>query len=112
VLKFDSSVISSITQLEQLVKAFSFFKSKGKRIVSYIENSFSELDYLAAASGTVVVLPPGSMVYLTGVGGEFLFLKKLFDQQGIEVDYARSSEYKSATGSLRRSISKNRSRLA
>ncbi|GEM_PF-1873892 len=97
---FDQPVVTSVDSLEALVKVYSYLKSKGKRIVTYINNSFSQLDYLAAASGTEVIVPPESFIYLVGVGGNFLFFKQLLDRQGIEVEYARSSEYKSALDSF------------
>ncbi len=94
VLEFDSSVILSVDILEELYAAFSYFKSKGKRIITYLDFSFSELDYLAAAAGSTVVASPYSLVPLVGVGSRLIFFKNLFDELGIEVEYARSSEYK------------------
>ncbi len=95
-MDFDSVTVTSIDVLEEISDAFSYFKKKGKKIITYMNNSFSQLDYLAAASGTEVIVSPANFIYLTGVGGNFLFFKKLFDKERISVDYSRSSSYKSA----------------
>jgi len=96
VLEIESGVVLSVDVLEELYQAFSYFKSKGKRIVTYIDSSFSELSYLAAAAGDTVVVPPYSLVPLVGVGARLLFFKNLFEELEIDVEYVRSSEYKAA----------------
>ncbi len=104
---FDHPVVGSIGELEKIKDAYFYFKSKGKKIVAYVNNSFSQLDYLAAACGSEVIIPPSSFIFLSGVGAEFLFFKNLFDREGIEVEYARSSNYKSALDAfIRENLSK------
>ena len=94
-VKFDTTAISSFDVLEELSDAFDYFTSRDKQIVSYLANSNSQLDFLAAARGSRVVAAPAAFINLVGVGGEFLFYKGLLEQAGVEVDYARSGEYKS-----------------
>ncbi len=104
---FDHPVVSSVGNLEEIKNAYFYFTGKGKRIVTYINNSFSQLDYLAAACGSKVIIPPTGFIFLSGVGGEFLFFKKLFEKEGIEVEYSRSSNYKSALDTfIREKLSK------
>ncbi len=93
---FDHPVVGSVGNLEEIKNAYSYFTEKGKKIVTYINNSFSQLDYLAAACGTRIIIPPTGFIFLSGVGAEFLFFKTLFDREGVEVEYSRSSNYKSA----------------
>ncbi len=96
VLTFETTTVLSIDVLEELVDALSYLKSRGKTIVSYLDSSFSEFDYLAAAAGTTVVASPYTIVPLVGVGARLLFYKNLFEKLGIDVEYARSSDYKSS----------------
>jgi protease-4 len=96
VLTFESTTVLSIDVLEELVDALGYLKSRGKTIVSYLDSSYSEFDYLAAAAGTTVVASPYTIVPLVGVGARLLFYRNLFEKLGIDVEYARSSEYKSA----------------
>ena len=111
VLTFESTTVLSIDVLEELVDAFSYLKSRGKTIVSYLDSSYSEFDYLAAAAGTTVVASPYTIVPLVGVGVRFLFYKNLFDKLGIDVEYARSNDYKSALDRfLRESLSEENRR--
>ena len=111
VLTFESTTVLSIDVLEELVDAFSYLKSRGKTIISYLDSSFSEFDYLAAAAGTTVVASPYAIVPLVGVGARFLFYRNLFEKLGIDVEYARSSDYKSALDRfLRESLSQENRR--
>jgi protease-4 len=102
VLTFRGTTVSSPYVLEELVEAFSYLKSRGKRIVTYLDSSYSEFDYLAAAAGTTVVAAPYALVPLVGVSSRQLFFKRLFEELGIEVEYARTSQYKSALDPLLR----------
>jgi protease-4 len=102
VLTFRGTTVLSPHVLEELVEVFSYLKSRGKRIVTYLDSSYSEFDYLAAAAGTTVVAAPYALVPLLGVSSRQLFFKRLFEELGIEVEYARTSEYKSALDPLLR----------
>ena len=111
ILTFESTTVLSIDVLEELVDAISYLKSRGKTIVSYLDSSYSEFDYLAAAAGTTVVASPYTIVPLVGVGARLLFFKNLFEKLGIDVEYARSSDYKSALDRfLRESLSEENRR--
>lgn len=111
VLTFESTTVLSIDVLEELVDALSYLKSRGKTIVSYLDSSYSEFDYLAAAAGTRVVASPYTIVPLVGVGARLLFYRNLFEKLGIDVEYARSSDYKSALDRfLRESLSEENRR--
>jgi protease-4 len=96
VLTFEATTVLSVDVLEELSEAFAHLKNRGKTIVTYLDSSYSELDYLTAAAGTTVVTSPYALIPLVGVGARQIFFKNLFEELGIEVEYARSSEYKSA----------------
>jgi protease-4 len=96
VLTFESTTVTSVDVLEELAEAFAHFKSRGKRIVTYLDSPYSEFDYLTAAAGTTVVASPFSLIPLVGVGARQLYFRQLFEQLGIRVEYARSGEHKSA----------------
>jgi protease-4 len=102
ILRFDGSIILSPDVLEEVLGALQALKSSGKRIVAYIDSSFSQFDYLAAAAADTLVVSPYTVVPLVGVGAQLLFFKGLFDRLGIDVEYARSSDYKSALDTLLR----------
>jgi protease-4 len=96
VLTFEATTVLSVDVLEELAEAFAYLKSRGKRIVTYLDSPYSEFDYLAAAAGTKVVASPFALIPLVGVGARQLYFKQLFEELGIQVEYARSSDYKSA----------------
>jgi protease-4 len=96
VLIFEATTVGSVDVLEELVEVFAYLKSRGKRIVTYLGSPYSEFDYLAAAAGSTVVASPSALIPLVGVGARQLYFKQLFEKLGIQVEYARSSDYKSA----------------
>jgi protease-4 len=111
VLTFEGTTVRSVDVLEELAEVFTYLKSRGKRIVSYLDSTYSEFDYLAAAAGTTVVASPFSLIPLIGVGARQLYFKRLFEEAGIEVEYARSSDYKSGLDQfLRESLSEENRR--
>jgi protease-4 len=111
VLTFETTTVGSIDVVEELAEVFAYMKSRGKCIVSYLDCPYSELDYLTAAAGTKVVASPYTLIPLVGVGARQLYFKQLFEQLGIRVEYARSSEYKSALDQfLRESLSEENRR--
>jgi protease-4 len=111
VLTFEATTVRSIDVLEELAEAFAYLKSRGKRIVTYLDSPYSEFDYLTAAAGTTVVASPFALIPLVGVGARQLYFKELFEELGIRVEYARSSEYKSALDQfLRESLSEENRR--
>ena len=111
VLTFETTTVGSIDVVEELAEVFAYLKSWGKRIVSYLDCPYSEFDYLTAAAGTKVVASPFTLIPLVGVGARQLYFKQLFEELGIRVEYARSSEYKSALDQfLRESLSEENRR--
>jgi protease-4 len=102
VLIFEATTVQSVDVLEELFEVFTYLKARGKRIVTYLDSPYSEFDYLAAAAGSTVVASSSTLIPLVGVGMRQLYFKKLFEELGIQVEYARSSEYKSALDRLLR----------
>jgi protease-4 len=96
VLTFEATTVRSIDVVEELAEVFAYLKSRGKRIVTYLGSPYSEFDYLTAAAGSTVVASPFTLIPLVGVGARQLYFKQLFEELGIQVEYARSSNYKSA----------------
>jgi len=111
VLTFEATTVRSVEVLEELAEVFAYLKSRGKRIVTYLDSPYSQFDYLVAAAGTKVVASPFALIPLVGVGARQLYFKDLFEELGIQVEYARSSDYKSALDRfLRESLSEENRR--
>ncbi len=73
------------------------FRSSGKKVYAYIEESF-ELDkeyYLASACDRVILHPEGILI-INGIGGYIPFIKKMLDKIGVEAEVERVEEYKTA----------------
>jgi len=85
-------------RLEELRDALAKLRAANKRVVALVEvtslNATREL-FLASAA-TRVLVDPGSLAPLGGVGGQFIHLQGFFEKLGIRVQYSRVGEYKSA----------------
>lgn len=53
-------------------------------------------DYFLASAADEIVLPPSSGLMVTGLRGEYLFLKNLLDTVGLEADLHHIGDYKTA----------------
>jgi protease IV len=92
-------IYASYANFLELKEALLDFKSAGKKIYFYFEDS-SNLNYaLAAATADRIFLNPHGSVYLTGFAGGGLYFKNLLDLIGVDVENFRSHEFKTALNS-------------
>jgi protease-4 len=86
---------------EELRAALARLRDKGKRSIAYLEleQLGGNLEYYLASGADEVVMAPASRNALVGLAGEYLFLGGLFEKVGVELEYERIGEYKSAVES-------------
>jgi protease-4 len=87
-------------QAEEIREAILRLGEKGKQTLAVLEvEGFGNAPYyVASAAGRVVATPGGSAPFL-GLAAEYLFLGGLFEKLGVDVEYERVGEYKSAVES-------------
>jgi protease-4 len=71
------------------------FQQRGKKVYAYLEAP-SAPEYYAVSGATQVLLSPGGGLRLQGLATHQLYLRGLFDKLGIEPQFIRLAEYKSA----------------
>jgi protease IV len=85
-------------RLQELRDALGAVRKAGKRVVALVDetslNGSREL-FLASVADRVLI-DPGTLAPLGGVAGQFLHLAGLFDKLGVQWEYSRVGEYKSA----------------
>ena len=85
-------------RLQELRDALVAVRSANKRVVALVDettlNGTREL-FLASAANKVLI-DPGTLAPLGGVAGQFLHLAGFFEKLGVQWEYSRVGEYKSA----------------
>src|SRR5262245_6325635 len=87
-------------QAEEIREAILRLSEKGKQTLAVLEvEGFGNATYyVASAAGRVVATPGGNAPFL-GLAAEYLFMGGLFEKLGVDVEYERVGEYKSAVES-------------
>jgi protease-4 len=87
-------------QAEEIRQAVRGVSAKGRRTIAVLEvEGFGNAPYYVASAADRVVATPGGNAPFLGLAAEYLFLGGLFEKLGVEVEYERVGEYKSAVES-------------
>ncbi len=94
-----SGVSSNFAILDELRQALIDFRSSGKKVIAYTEESGNGEYYLASAADYIIIIPSG-YVGLVGLKSEMVFLRGTLEKLGVEAKYTRVGKYKSAVEPL------------
>src|SRR5262245_14443006 len=87
-------------QAEEIREAILGLGEKGKHTLAVLEvEGFGNAPYYVASAAERVAATPGGNAPFVGIAAEYLFLGGLFERFGIDVEYERVGEYKSAVES-------------
>ena len=87
-------------QAEEIRQALGQLSEKGKKTLAVLEvEGFGNAPYFVASAAERVVATPGGNAPFVGIAAEYLFLGGLFEKLGVDVEYERVGEYKSAVES-------------
>lgn len=86
----------SWAQAEEIRARITTLESEGKHVVAYLYGSGGRTDYLVACAASKIILHPSGDLWLTGVASEMQFLRGALDLVGVEPQFVRRREYKSA----------------
>lgn len=82
-------------KLDELGQAIADFRKSGKKTFALL-SSGDQKDYLLGLTCDQVCAPESGLIMLTGVRAEVTFYKDLFDKIGVEADFLRMGDAKSA----------------
>lgn len=85
----------SLAQLEELTRALSYFRSKGKTIDAY-SDYLSNRSYAIAAYADHITLAETANLDIVGIYAELTYYKGLLDKIGVQADMLHCGAYKSA----------------
>jgi len=87
-------------QAEEIREAIRRLSEKGKRTLAVLEvEGFGNAPYYLASAAERVVSTPGGNAPFVGMAAEYLFFGGLLEKLGVDVEYERVGEYKSAVES-------------
>jgi protease-4 len=87
-------------QAEEIRQAIRMLAERGRRTLAVLEvEGFGNAPYYVASAAERVVATPGGNAPFVGIAAEYLFLGGLFEKLGVDVEYERVGEYKSAVES-------------
>ncbi len=86
----------SWAQAEELRARIFALQANGKGVVAYLYGSGGSTDYYIASAASHIVLHPSEDLGFIGVGAEQEFFRGAFDLVGVEPQFVRRREYKSA----------------
>jgi len=98
VLNFEQPLLSW-AQVDELGRSIRKVSQAGKKTYAYVESP-TQLNYLLACQCDQIVMTPTGVIELTGLGGEALYFKNLFDKLGIVADFTHIGQFKSAAETL------------
>ncbi|MCB9761532.1 MAG: signal peptide peptidase SppA [Alphaproteobacteria bacterium] len=86
----------SFAQIQELREAIRRIREAGKPVVAYLDGAPGNGAYLLAADCDKVYLNPAGELDLIGLSSELFYLRGALDLVGVEPQYAKRAEYKSA----------------
>lgn len=95
VLHLDSSPFSW-GQVEELRGLVTALRDAGRPVVVFLDQAAGNRDYYLASAADQVYLHPAAELDLTGISAETLYFRGILDLVGVEPEFHRRSEYKSA----------------
>ncbi|MDI6449109.1 signal peptide peptidase SppA [Anaerobaca lacustris] len=100
VLTFDNMALG-LGQLEEIRTTIRGLRTAGKKVYVHT-GSMSTFVYGLLCAGDRLSVEPQSMLWLTGIYGESLYVKDLLDKIGVRADFMHMGDYKSAAEMLTR----------
>lgn len=97
-----SSPELNYAQVEEIREAFDRVKAGGKKIYAFSDSLDTKSYSLVVGANRISVVPTGDL-WVTGIYGEQMYLKGLFDKLGVEPDFMTCGAYKSAAEQYTRS---------
>jgi protease IV len=86
---------TGMSTVSEIRKELIEFKKSGKFIVAYAEFMSQGAYYLATAADEIYINPQG-IIDFRGLNAQIMFMKRMLDKIGVEIDVIRHGKYKSA----------------
>ncbi len=87
----------SLAQIQELRDLIGELRAADRAVVVYLDEAADNRAYYLASAATEIYLHPAAELDLTGLSAETLYYRGALDLLGVQAEYQRRSEYKSAT---------------
>jgi len=87
--------VSGIGMMEEIYRSLLDFKENGKTIYAFLDMG-SDISYALATVADSIYLNSGGLLMVDGLAVSISFLKGLFDKIGVEAQFYRRGDYKTA----------------
>ena len=95
VIKVDWSPFS-FAQAEEILALFDVARANGKKVVVYLGEDTGNSAYMLASGADLVLMNPAQQLMLVGLSAELMFFRETLDMVGVNPQFAKRAEYKSA----------------
>ncbi len=95
IVKVDWSPFS-FAQTEEILALFDVARTNGKKVVVYLGEDTGNSAYMLASGADLVLMNPAQQLMLVGLSAELMFFRETLDMVGVNPQFARRAEYKSA----------------
>ena len=95
VIKVDWSPFS-FAQTEEILAIFDLARANKKKVIVYLGEDTGNNAYMLASGADLVLMNPAQQLMLVGLSAELMFFRETLDMVGVEPQFARRAEYKSA----------------
>ncbi|HTM46900.1 MAG TPA: S49 family peptidase, partial [Polyangiaceae bacterium] len=95
VFEMRASPADSFAHLQELRDALFNLRQHGKRTLCHLEDTTGDALYLCSAANKILINPAGG-VRFAGLKAQYIYISSLLDKLGIQADFVRIAEHKSA----------------
>jgi protease-4 len=86
----------SMAQTEEVLTVLDQARANDKKVVVYLDEGADNSAYLLAAGADLVLMNPAQQLMLVGLSAELTFFRETLDMIGVQPQFTRRSEYKTA----------------
>ncbi len=86
----------SFAQTEEILAVLDTARANDKKVIVYLDEDASNSAYMIASGADTVLMNPAQQLMLVGLSAELMFFREALDMVGVNPQFTRRSEYKTA----------------
>ncbi len=90
----------SFAQIEEILAVFDKARANKKKVFVYIDQDANNAAYMLASGADKIYMNPAQQLMLVGLSAELLHFRETLDMIGVEPQFSRRSEYKTAAEAM------------
>jgi len=90
----------SFAQIEEILAVFDKARANKKKVFVYLDQDSNNAAYMLASGADHIYMNPAQQLMLVGLSAELLHFRETLDMVGVEPQFSRRSEYKTAAEAM------------